>query len=221
MTIRRDMEFLGQNNKIVRVFGGAKSVNSLLSASEAVYAKRSIEQTESKEQIARKALQLIPQDSAVFIGSGTTTAQLSRIFPHGQYFITTTGLNCAIELSGLPDISLMILGGTVNKNSFSVNGSIADKMLSSMHFNVAFLGVRGYIPGRGFTTSVAEDFVLRQTIVKNSDCAVILMDSTKFACNVGNTFTFAPPESIHYVISDDKLSPEAKAELESHGTTVL
>ena len=219
MTIRRDMEFLGQNNKIVRVFGGAKSVNSLLSASEAVYAKRSIEQTESKEQIARKALQLIPQDSAVFIGSGTTTAQLSRIFPNGQYFITTTGLNCAIELSGLPDISLMILGGTVNKNSFSVNGSIADKMLSSMHFNVAFLGVRGYIPGRGFTTSVAEDFVLRQTIVKNSDCAVILMDSTKFG--LSSACCICPPDGVDAVVTDDSLSPEQRAYFEQLGITVI
>ena len=221
MTIRRDMEFLGQNNKIIRVFGGAKSVNYLLAASEAVYAKRSIEQTESKEQIARKALQLVQNDSVVFIGSGTTTTQLARIFPNGKYFITTTGLNCAIELSALPDISLMMLGGSVNKNSFSVNGTIADKMIRDMHFNIAFLGVRGYIPGKGFTTSVTEDYILRQSIVNNSDCTVILMDSSKFGRAGGSTFTFATPESMHYVISDDKLSSSAKEELESHGTIVL
>ena len=30
MTVRRDLEFLGQSNKIVRVFGGAKSVDYLV-----------------------------------------------------------------------------------------------------------------------------------------------------------------------------------------------
>ncbi len=221
MTIRRDMEFLGQNNKIIRVFGGAKSVNYLLGASEAAYPKRSIEQTESKEQIARKALQLLHNDSAVFIGSGTTTTQLARIFPNGKYFVTTTGMNCAIELSALPDISLVMLGGSVNKNSFSVNGTIADKMINEMHFSIAFLGVRGYIPGRGFTTSVTEDFVLRQSIVKNSDCTVILMDSSKVGCTGGNNFVFASPDSIDYLISDDKLPAKVKEELEASGTIVL
>ncbi len=221
MTVRRDLEFLGQSNKIVRVFGGAKSVDYLVGVSEAGYAKRSIEQAEGKAQIARKAVQLLKEDTAVFLGSGTTTAQFAKLFPNGKYFVTTTGLNCAIDLSALPDVSLMMLGGSVNKNSFCVNGTIADKMIADMHFNIAFLGVGGYLPGKGFTTSVIEDYILRQTIVKNSDTTAILMDSTKFGRTGVSTFTFAAPEMIRYVISDDALPFKAREEFESHGITVL
>lgn len=221
MTVRRDMEYLGQCNKIVRVFGGAKSVDYLVGASEAGYAKRSIEQAEGKAQIARKAVQLLKEDTAVFLGSGTTTAQFSKVFPNGKYFVTTTGLNCAIDLSALSNVSLMMLGGSVNKNSFCVNGTIADKMISDMHFNIAFLGVGGYLPGKGFTTSVIEDYILRQTIVKNSDTTVVLMDSKKFGRTGVSTFTFAVPELIEYVVSDDELPAKAREELESHGITVL
>lgn len=221
MTVRRDMEYLGQCNKIVRVFGGAKSVDYLVGASEAGYAKRSIEQAEGKAQIARKAVQLLKEDTAVFLGSGTTTAQFSKVFPNGKYFVTTTGLNCAIDLSALSNVSLMMLGGSVNKNSFCVNGTIADKMISDMHFNIAFLGVGGYLPGKGFTTSVIEDYILRQTIVKNSDTTVVLMDSKKFGRTGVSTFTFAVPELIQYVVSDDELPAKAREELESHGITVL
>lgn len=221
MTVRRDMEYLGQCNKIVRVFGGAKSVDYLVGASEAGYAKRSIEQAEGKAQIARKAVQLLKEDTAVFLGSGTTTAQFAKVFPNGKYFVTTTGLNCAIDLSALSNVSLMMLGGSVNKNSFCVNGTIADKMISDMHFNIAFLGVGGYLPGKGFTTSVIEDYILRQTIVKSSDTTVVLMDSKKFGRTGVSTFTFAAPELIQYVISDDELPVKAREELESHGITVL
>lgn len=221
MTVRRDMEYLGQCNKIVRVFGGAKSVDYLVGASEAGYAKRSIEQAEGKAQIARKAVQLLKEDTAVFLGSGTTTAQFSKVFPNGKYFVTTTGLNCAIDLSALSNVSLMMLGGSVNKNSFCVNGTIADKMISDMHFNIAFLGVGGYLPGKGFTTSVIEDYILRQTIVRNSDTTVVLMDSKKFGRTGVSTFTFAVPELIQYVVSDDELPAKAREELESHGITVL
>ena len=217
MTVRRDLEFLGQSNKIVRVFGGAKSVDYLVGVSEAGYAKRSIEQAE----VARNAGQLLKEDTAVFLGSGTTTAQFAKLFPNGKYFVTTTGLNCAIDLSALPDVSLMMLGGSINKNSFCVNGTIADKMIADMHFNIAFLGVGGYLPGKGFTTSVIEDYILRQTIVKNSDTTAILMDSTKFGRTGVSTFTFAAPEMIRYVISDDALPFKAREEFESHGITVL
>lgn len=221
MTVRRDLELLGQNNRIVRVFGGAKSVDFLVGATEAGYAKRSIEQADSKALIAQKAVALLQEDTAVFVGSGTTTAQFARVFPNGKYFVTTTGLNCAMELSALPDISLMMLGGSVNKNSFCVNGTIADKMIGDMHFNIAFLGVGGYLPGKGFTTSVIEDYILRQSIVKNSNMAAILMDSTKYGRSGVSTFTFATPEMIHYVITDDKLPEKAREELMSHGITVL
>lgn len=172
-------------------------------------------------EIAQKAVALLQEDTAVFVGSGTTTAQFARVFPNGKYFVTTTGLNCAMEFSALPDISLMMLGGSVNKNSFCVNGTIADKMIGDMHFNIAFLGVGGYLPGKGFTTSVIEDYILRQSIVKNSNMTAILMDSTKYGRSGVSTFTFATPEMIHYVITDDKLPDKAREELMSHGITVL
>lgn len=221
MTIRRDMAVLGEANRIVRVFGGAKSVDSVVGASEAVYSKRSVEQAESKELIARKALSLIKDDTAIFLGSGTTTVQLARIFPNGNYFVTTTGLNCAIELSAQSDISLMMLGGSVNKNSYCVNGTIANKLISSMHFNLALLGVGGYMPGKGFTTSVIEDYVLRQTIVQNSDCTAILMDSSKVGRTGVSTFTFATLDMVQYVVSDSRLPIKIREEMESHGITVL
>ena len=171
--------------------------------------------------IAQKALQLLKDDAAVFLGSGTTTAQFAKVFPNGKYFVTTTGLNCAIELSSLPNVSLMMLGGSVNKNSYCVNGTIADQMLNAMHFNIAFLGVGGYLPGKGFTTSVIEDYILRQSIVRNSDTTVILMDSGKIGQTGISTFTFARPEDIQYVVCDDAMPDTVRKEMTSAGITVL
>ena len=57
-----------------------------------------------------------------------------------------------------------------------------------------FLGVSGYFPGKGFATSVAEDYVLRQKIVERSDCTVILMDSSKASSR--GIYTFAPLDAV-------------------------
>lgn len=219
MTIRRDLEFLSQGNKIIRVLGGARSVDSLLLTSEDAYTKRSQTQAESKAVIAEKALKLLRPDSTVFLGSGTTTYQLAKRIPNGTYYIVTTCFNCAIELSSREDISLIMMGGSVNKNSYCVNGSIAAEMVENMRFNMAFLGVSGYFPGKGFATSVAEDYVLRQKIVERSDCTVIMMDSTKAAPK--GMYTFAPFEAVDYVISDGKLPCAVIEELEQYEITVL
>ena len=219
MTIRRDLEQLNRDNKIVRVLGGAKSVEYLMNAAEAAYMKRSGENAEKKAVIARKALQLIESDSTIFLGSGTTTTQLAKIIPNGNYFIVTTGMNCAIELSMLEDVSLMMLGGVVNKNSYSVYGSLPVQMLDDMSFSVAFLGVSGFVAGKGFCTSVAEDFVMRQKIMEHSEKTVILMDSSKVGRK--GIYTFAPLDAVDYVISDDDLSPDVVEELEANNITVL
>lgn len=219
MTIRRDLEWLSKENKIIRVLGGAKSVGSLLVSSEDAYLKRSNVQAESKAIIAQKALQLVKPDSTIFMGSGTTTYQLAKLIPNGMYYIITTCLNCAIELSSLDDVSILMLGGSVNKNSYCVNGSIATEMVENMRFNTAFLGVSGYFPGKGFATSVAEDYVLRQKIVERSDCTVILMDSSKISTK--GIYTFASPDAVDYVVSDDHLDPKIIKELEESGITVL
>ncbi len=219
MTIRRDLDFLSQGNKIIRVLGGARSVDSLLLTSEDAYTKRSQTQAESKAVIAEKALKLLRPDSTVFLGSGTTTYQLAKRIPDGTYYIVTTCFNCAIELSSREEVSLIMLGGSVNKNSYCVNGSIAAEMIENMRFNIAFLGVSGYFPGKGFATSVAEDYVLRQKIVERSDCTVIMMDSTKAAPK--GMYTFAPFETVDYVISDGKLPREVLEELAAYEITVL
>ena len=219
MTIRRDLEHLSQSHKIIRVLGGARSVGSLLTTSEDAYTKRSLTHADGKKLIAQKARELVQPDSTIFLGSGTTTFQLAKLFPNARNYVITTCLNCAIELSSREDVSILMLGGSINKNSYCVNGSIAAEMVENMRFNIAFLGVSGYFPGKGFATSVAEDYVLRQKIVERSDCTVILMDSSK-AMSRG-IYTFAPFESVDYVISDGGLPQSMIDEVTASGITVL
>ena len=92
-------------------------------------------------------------------------------------------------------------------------------MVENMRFNIAFLGVSGYFPGKGFATSVAEDYVLRQKIVERSDCTVILMDSSKASSR--GIYTFAPLDTVSYVVSDGHLPQEMVEEVTASGITVL
>ena len=219
MTIRRDLETLSKSNKLIRVLGGAKSLDVLMSSAEDAYTKRSSNQAESKLIVAHKALQLLKPGATIFLGSGTTMYQLAKLIPDEHYFIITTGLNCAMELSALENVTVLMLGGSVNKNSYCVNGSIAAKWVEDMSFDIALLSVSGFLPGTGFATSVAEDYVLRQKVVARSERTAILMDSSKIGKK--GVYTFAPTADVDYVISDGHLEKKVVDELEENGIVVL
>ena len=225
MTIRRDLEFLSQENRLIRVLGGAKSVESLVGTAEDAYTKRSSIQVEDKTLIARKALQLLKPDSTVFLGSGTTMYQFAKLIPNGPYFITTTGLNCAMELSALDNVDG--LDPTVSFTRHVANGdTLAEDTYrvrcrggAGQSFGAFAPSVSGYLPGKGFTTSVAEDYVLRQKIVERSECTAILMDSSKVGKK--GIYTFAPTDHVNYVITDGKLDPAIIEELSANDIVVL
>lgn len=219
MTIRRDIDALSKRNQIIRVFGGVKSIGCLIRSSEDEYMKRNLSNVGSKIRIAQKALALLQPDTSVFLGSGSTIMQLAKIFPNGKYFVTTDGLNSAMELSSLGEVSILMLGGSVNKNSYCVNGSIATQQLHNMNFNIAFLGASGVDLDSGFYTSVAEDYLLRRQIVARSEKTAILFDSSKVGQK--GIYSFAKAEDVDYVISDDELSPEMVAAFSANGVAVL
>ena len=181
--------------------------------------KRNLSNVDSKIRIAQKALALLHPDTSVFLGSGSTIMQLAKIFPNGKYFVTTDGLNSAMELSSLSEVSILMLGGTVNKNSYCVNGSMATQQLHNMNFNIAFLGVSGFDPETGFYTSVAEDYLLRRQIIARSEKTAILFDSSKVEQK--GIYSFARVEDIDYVVSDDELAPELIKALSTGGVVVL
>ena len=217
-TVRRDLDTLVREGLIQRSHGGATWIRHS-SSYEHVYSEKMLIRGDEKKRIGAFCAEMVRDGDTLFLDSGTTTFQLAKLFPNARNYVITTCLNCAIELSSREDVSILMLGGSINKNSYCVNGSIAAEMVENMRFNIAFLGVSGYFPGTGFATSVAEDYVLRQKIVERSDCTVILMDSSKASSR--GIYTFAPLDTVSYVVSDGHLPQEMVEEVTASGITVL
>lgn len=219
ITIRRDLEALDKERQLVRVRGGAKSLEFILSVHEDFYTNRLVSNTDAKQLIAHKAVKLLQPKDSVYLDSGSTAFFLSGLIPDLELVITTTGLTCAIELAKLHNVSLQIPGGMVNKNSFSVNGDVSVAALKSINFNTAFLGITGYLSDGRFVTSVAEDFLLKKTVVANSQQVVILMDSSKVG-KLG-AYTIATLDEVDVVICDEELPVSIRSKMESKGIIVI
>lgn len=218
MTLRRDLEYLDRIKQIIRIHGGAKSLDIVI-GTEDFMANRSVRNIEEKKLIASKAITLLKPGSAVFVDSGSTMTLLSQVFPDGNYKIFTSGISCALELSRLAQAQVHILGGQLNAPSLSVNGSRSLDFLENVNFSLAFFGVTGYSTTKGFTCGEEEEYKLKSTVIRKSDQVSMLMDSSK----VGkvSTFTFAAMKDVNYIISDGRLDASIIKLAEQYGVDIL
>lgn len=205
MTLRTDLKALDEANRIVRIHGGAKSVQVVIGTDDYLN-RRSVRNISEKQEIAEKALKFIRPDNVIFLDSGSTTTALARIFPDQSNLIYTSGLTCATELVNLEHPMVNIPGGQLNRYSLSVCGYRAIKELESVYFDQAFIGVTCFDYDTGFTCGVGDEAILKQTVMKQSGQNIILMDSSKVG--IKNTFSICGLNDVDIIISDGGL-PEA------------
>lgn len=202
MTLRNDLKGLDEERLIVRVHGGAKSVERIVGTDDFLM-KRFCRNQEQKKIIAQKAVKLLLPGTSVFIDSGSTTTEFAKYFPDQSHLVVTSGIHCVLELSHLSMVQTFMLGGKVNTSSLSISGSHACDEIRSLNFDIAFLGVTGFMEETGFTCGSEEEMYLKKMILQKSDKKVLLMDSSKIG--ISNTFSFALPEDINVIVSDGNL----------------
>ena len=218
MTLRTDLKLLDEARRILRIHGGARSVQVIIGTDDFLN-RKSVRNIPQKQKIADKALTLLRPDTTVFLDSGSTATLFARQFPDQSNLIYTTGLSCATELAELSHPAVMLPGGKLNRYSQIVFGYSAIRELERVNFHQAFLGVTGFQTDAGFTCGIYEEAVLKQTAVRQSDQVIALMDSSKIG--VKSSFHVCRLEDIDIVVSDGQLPKEFLAECERLHVTVL
>ena len=218
MTIRTDLRVLDEKKRIVRIHGGAKSVETLL-ANDDLLGTRSVRNVDEKRLIAQKAVKLIRPNMTIFIDSGSTTTQMCSIIPDMPCFIMTNSISCAAELIHLTQAKVVITGGVMNRNSLSIAGFTAAKTISSVNFDIAFIGATTYRSDIGFACGSAEDNNIKQHAIGRSERNVILLDSSKIGKK--SSFTTCMLEQVDCVISDDRIPEKFAKECQQKGVELL
>ncbi len=218
MTIRNDLKTLDELKHIVRVHGGAKSVDRIIGTDDLIN-KRAIRNVDKKNEIADKAVKLLFPGTSVFLDSGSTLTSFASKIPDQSQLIFTSGLLCAIELAKLKNIHLYIIGGNINKLSMSVKGSDSCEKVKENNYDIVFLGTTGYIKGIGFNCGSDEEAALKRAVISRADKVVVLMDSTKI--DISNPFNFATVNDIDIVVSDSYLEPELKKYFQNNSVEII
>lgn len=218
MTLRTDLKYLDATGAIIRIHGGAKSIENAV-GTDGFLSMRKVRNQALKQQIALKAVELLCNHSCVFLDSGSTTTLLARYIPDEPRQIFTSGLSCATEMISLKQPSIYVIGGHLNRYSLSVSGGRSIMELQSCNFDICFLGVTSFDPKLGYCCEAQEDCVLKQVAMSRSAYTVALLDSTKFGLR--NSCCICLPNGVDAVISDDSLSREQRAYFEEIGVRLI
>ena len=92
----------------------------------------------------------------MLLDSGTTTTAIARALKHSlntraRLTVITNAINIAAELAGT-NIEVILTGGTLRKNSFSLVGPLAERTLRQLSADILFLGVDGFDTAAGLFT---------------------------------------------------------------------
>lgn len=199
VTIRKDLEDLHAHGLIHRTHGGALPAREGALEDPTLREKEKLHRKE-KLRIAEAAARLVQEGQVVILDSGTTTTAIARALRHFQNLtIVTNAVNIAAELSGTA-VDVILTGGTLRKNSFSLVGPIAEETLHRLHADLLFLGVDGFDVQYGLSTPNLLEAKVNRVMVDVAKRTVAACDSSKFGRR--SLSLIAPPTALHEVITD-------------------
>jgi DeoR/GlpR family transcriptional regulator of sugar metabolism len=220
MTIRRDLDVLEKQGFLERTHGGAVCRQDRV-FEETLYQSRLLEHPEERLRIAQKAASLIEPNDTIFIGAGTTTAQILRYLDPGlQVRIYTNNLGVLSEMQQDNIARIIFTGGTYDSISFSLMGPIAIEMIQQVYATKMFLAVDGLSLKAGLTTVTIEDAMMSRTMIRHTQGQIIVLaEHTKFGCVA--EMVIAPIEQADVVVVDRNISAVYLEQLESVGLRVV
>jgi DeoR family transcriptional regulator, aga operon transcriptional repressor len=205
ITIRKDLEYLQSRGLVQRTHGGALRIRASALFDPTLQEKQK-QHSQEKQRIAEAAVRMVEEGQCVMLDSGTTTTAIAQeLRKFSQLTVITNAVNIAAELAS-SNFEVILIGGSLRKNSFSLVGPLAEDVLQEMHADILFLGVDGFDPEVGLTTPNFLESRVNRAMVKASRRIVAVCDSTKFGRR--SLSRIVPSTAVHTVITDRNLSAE-------------
>jgi DeoR family transcriptional regulator of aga operon len=205
ITIRKDLDYLQSKDLVVRTHGGALPAHAGALSDPTIQEKKELHH-EEKVKIAKAAAAMVSEGQCIILDSGTTTTEIARaILSFRNLTVITNALNIAADLAR-SDFEIILIGGTLRKNSLSVVGPLAEDVLKEIHADIVFMGVDGFDIEIGLTTPNLLEARVNRAMVKAAQKVVAVCDSSKF--NRRSLSLIIGTSSIDHVITDSKLGAD-------------
>jgi len=200
-TIRRDLNEMAEEGKLIKVHGGALSKSYHFN-----YPTTETYAASAKQVIAHKAVSLIKNDMFVMIGGGTTVGELIHQIPmdiSATFF--TVSLLTALQLCDHASATVIFIGGTIAKTSqISAGGEVISR-LADIRADLCILGANGISFNEGITETDMETVQVKRAMMKASKQTAILTISEKL--DSVQRLRVCDIDEVNYLITE--LDPES------------
>jgi DeoR family transcriptional regulator, aga operon transcriptional repressor len=217
VTIRKDLDVLHAHGLVHRTHGGALPSREGALADPTLREKEKLHRKE-KLRIAASAAAQVQEGQVVILDSGTTTTAIARTLRNFHNItIITNAVNIAAELTGAP-VEVILTGGTLRKNSFSLVGPIAEETLRRLNADILFLGVDGFDVHYGLSTPNLLEAKVNRVMVEVAKRTVAVCDSSKFGRR--SLSLIVPPTALQEIITDPSIPKSDLKALKKIGVEV-
>lgn len=221
-TIRRDLARLEAEEKLVRVHGGAKTVEaddekparSGLSLKGTPFDASLGHNLAAKQAIGRSAAALVGHGEGIIIDGGTTTYQMCEHLGGRGLQVLTNSLHIVNALLPLADTQLLVPSGTIFREQNIILAPSGEHSMPDFHATRLFIGAAAISP-RGIFQPDAVLVASQRRLLDHADEIVLMADSSKLALTSGAIVCAIG--RIDRLITDAGADPELLRQLQEAG----
>lgn len=218
VTIRRDLQQLADEGLLIRTHGGAMKAEA--APRFPAFLDKAADSREQKRQIGKLAASFVRPGDTIFLDCGSTVfCMCEHLQKVPGLKVITNSLPVLSALLPVPEISVNLVGGEVDKERKAVHGLQAIRHIESYHAAKAFIGVDGLSAENGLTAFSEKEAAISTAISRNADTVYLLCDASKIGRD--SYFKFAPLSLFHYLLTDNGISAEHLKALEGQGVKLL
>lgn len=176
-TIRRDVNLMAEQGLLYKGHGYVETSREYFQLALPI---KETAHVSEKEQIAKKAIELIEDNMVVYLDPSTISIRMVKYLPLRKNLTIVT--NCLDVALGVLQTrhQLILAGGAVNKKSHASIGSFAIQTLDSIIYDIAFHGTDGFANTNGPTTFSLEELQVKQYVMNQAKTNILICDSSKF-----------------------------------------
>jgi DeoR/GlpR family transcriptional regulator of sugar metabolism len=132
--------------------------------------------------------------------------------------VVTNALNVAEQVGALPDVNVVLVGGSLNRATISTLGPHAAQHLNDLMVHKVFLGTHAFDES-GLTDLSFEIAQVKRAMIQAARRVVLLADSSKWG--QAGFARVVPLRGIHTLISDTGLPEHARELIQRTGIELM
>lgn len=219
-TFHRDLDILEARGLVEKVRGGAVLKETPVTSSH--FTQRLSRKKKEKVIIAKKAVDLIEDDTCIFIDHSTSCKFLAQELAKKKFLnlvILTNSLALPQEFVGANGVKVILTGGEASHELGAISGNWVLKAFKRINVHQIFMSVGALSPEKGFMTQLPFINEIYPEIFHLGIPIIVLADSSKFSkvC----TFRVADLAKAQAIITDCEVGQDMSLAIQKTGVELI